>query len=254
MTTPHFNNGPNTDTVIQTQGATITNENRAGNGQTTDPTLEDEGQWTTVRRNRAKMNPPHKSVCFKYKKGVCPHGLRGNKLINGMKCKYAHPIRCKYFCRSGPTGCRKGENCNFFHPILCKFSVKEKICVNEKCTYIHLKGTTRKPENRSNVRPTTQNQTRTYEAMNKDLVSMSDFLYFKQMVENHLGNRFKTTMNLDNHRLQPSPQGAMHQNPAQQYPRGYPVNTNQMRPSTVSQHQQGIQPYAVPNSMPLFCY
>ena len=86
-------------------------------------------------------------VCQKYKKGTCPHGLKGNKEHNGHVCEFEHPRYCRKFCRFGTQrkfGCNKGSECKYLHPVLCKFSVKSKLCTNRDCTFIHLKGTRRK--------------------------------------------------------------------------------------------------------------
>ena len=88
-----------------------------------------------------------KRICKKYKSGKCPHGLRGNKEVNGNKCAYEHPKRCFKFCGFGTKkkhGCSKGDSCEFYHPELCKFSVQKRICTNTDCTFVHLKGTKRK--------------------------------------------------------------------------------------------------------------
>ena len=85
-------------------------------------------------------------ICPKYRKGVCPHGLRGNKLLEGEKCKFEYPRACrKYssFGSRGRNGCRLDSNCRYYHPILCRYSVSERLCLNEKCTFVHLKGTRR---------------------------------------------------------------------------------------------------------------
>ena len=86
-------------------------------------------------------------ICEKYKTGKCPHGLRGNKEVNGETCQDEHPKRCFKYCRSGDKGrfgCKKGKNCSYFHPALCKFSVTKRLCTNENCTFVHVKGTKRK--------------------------------------------------------------------------------------------------------------
>lgn len=86
-------------------------------------------------------------ICEKYKTGKCLHGLRGNKEVNGETCQDEHPKRCFKYCRSGNKGrfgCKKGEDCSYFHPALCKFSVTKRLCTNENCTFVHVKGTKRK--------------------------------------------------------------------------------------------------------------
>ena len=85
-------------------------------------------------------------VCPRFKRGVCPHGLHGNRLIEGQTCSFEHPRTCrKYssFGSRGRKGCKVGSNCKFYHPILCRYSVRERLCTNEKCTFVHLKGTRR---------------------------------------------------------------------------------------------------------------
>ena len=87
------------------------------------------------------------SVCPRYKSGKCPHGIRGNKLVNGQKCNLEHPKRCIKFCKFGSKhrhGCNKGSNCDYYHPTICKFSLQSRLCTNEECTFVHLKGTKRK--------------------------------------------------------------------------------------------------------------
>ena len=93
------------------------------------------------------LDPPDTApICEKYKSGKCPHGLRGKKIINGTKCQKRHPKRCFTFCKNGSQGrygCKNGVNCNYYHPTLCKFSLRNRICTNSECTFVHLKGTKR---------------------------------------------------------------------------------------------------------------
>ena len=89
-------------------------------------------------------------ICEKYKRGKCPHGLKGKKKHNGQICEFEHPKYCNRFCRYGKQlkfGCSKGPDCKFLHPELCKFSVKNKLCTKSDCTFIHLKGTRRQTNN-----------------------------------------------------------------------------------------------------------
>ena len=88
-------------------------------------------------------------ICPRYRRGACPHGINGNRIVEGKKCEFYHKKRCFKFCSSGmkgPRGCKKGSNCEFFHPILCKFSAKNRLCTNLECKYTHLKGTKRRLE------------------------------------------------------------------------------------------------------------
>ena len=103
--------------------------------------------------NHGKQKASKTKVCPKFSRGSCPHGLRGNKIVGGVKCQLDHPKQCwKYmnFGSKGPKGCRPGSNCTYYHPILCRFSVSDRVCTNVKCTYKHLRGTKREEcENKS---------------------------------------------------------------------------------------------------------
>jgi hypothetical protein len=91
-------------------------------------------------------SPEFVNVCKKYKIGQCPHGLRGNKVVNGATCPNKHPKRCFKYCKHGTKdkeGCKKGTKCTYYHPVLCKFSVKGKQCSKVDCPYPHLAGTKR---------------------------------------------------------------------------------------------------------------
>ena len=45
---------------------------------------------------------------------------------------------------SGRQGCKRGDSCKFYHPTLCKYSLKKRLCTNDKCKFVHLTGTARK--------------------------------------------------------------------------------------------------------------
>ena len=95
------------------------------------------------------------NVCLQYKKGKCPHGLKGNNLVDGKQCEFMHPRYCPRFCSFGNQnkgGCKKGARCQLVHPVLCKYSVKKKLCTNLECTFIHLKGTRRKEARSTNAK------------------------------------------------------------------------------------------------------
>lgn len=100
-------------------------------------------------------------VCQRYRKGVCPHGIRGDTLINGRKCNYSHPKRCQKCCHYGTDstqGCDQGRECELMHPILCRYSLKYKQCTNRQCRYTHLRGTRRyQPKSHDNERYHSQN-------------------------------------------------------------------------------------------------
>ena len=104
-----------------------------------------------------KSSPPVIALCQRYRRGQCPHGLRGNKLIDGKKCAYAHPPKCRKFCSAGVDkrfGCRNGKKCKFLHPILCQSSGRgDQVCTNESCKLTHLKGARRENVGRPHPEP-----------------------------------------------------------------------------------------------------
>lgn len=111
--------------------------------------LESEDSRNHLRRKLSEHidnSPASTTICKKYKVGQCPHGLRGNKLVNNLACPHNHPKRCFKYCKFGTDkkkGCNKGNKCLYFHPVLCKFSTKDKKCSKEDCPYPHLVGTKR---------------------------------------------------------------------------------------------------------------
>ena len=97
-------------------------------------------------QSHVTVRSPPPNVCPLYKKGKCPHGIRGNKVLNGSKCNFSHPRRCRRYCSfgsRGANGCALGSQCRFYHPILCRFSVNQGRCTNSECTFVHLGGTKR---------------------------------------------------------------------------------------------------------------
>ena len=113
---------------------------------------DDENDRDSPRRNRENGKISEKStkqgtICKDYTMRRCPHGLTGKRVHNGKVCPYKHPRRCRYFSSFGndkKRGCKRGKDCNFFHPKLCRNSVTTRTCLNEECTFHHLKGTARK--------------------------------------------------------------------------------------------------------------
>ena len=88
-------------------------------------------------------------ICSLYRIGTFPHGLYGNKLVNDKKCELERPKSCRRYMAygsRGPRGCRPGSNCTLYHPVLCRYSVKDRICTNQNCSFTHLKGTRRRRE------------------------------------------------------------------------------------------------------------
>ena len=102
---------------------------------------------TSAPESAPQSNSATLPVCPDYKKTKCPHGIRGNKVIHGNKCKFAHPKPCQKYCQYGSRGeygCKAGSNCPNYHPRLCRYSLSKKRCTNEHCTFVHLKGTARR--------------------------------------------------------------------------------------------------------------
>ena len=92
----------------------------------------------------APTSPKAISLCQRYRRCQCPHGLKGKKLVEGKKCAYAHPPKCRKFLAGGNDkrfGCKEGKKCKFLHPILCPSSGKgDVVCSSESCKLVHLKG------------------------------------------------------------------------------------------------------------------
>ena len=153
-------------------------------------TNADTSPGTNTARNGVVGERERLNICYKYKRANCPHGIRGNRLINGRKCQYAHPVSCKRYCSfgfQGNAGCKRGKDCTFYHPVLCKFSVKNRLCLNEDCSYVHLKGTARKENgnNRSLRNDHSMNDNRVMNPIGKksDANENNYFLKLEKMIE-----------------------------------------------------------------------
>ena len=84
-------------------------------------------------------------ICEDYRHGICLHGMSGKKVVKGESCSFRHPKKCTRYCQFGHDsqfGCNDPE-CRLLHPILCRYSVRNRFCDNDKCSYVHLKGTIR---------------------------------------------------------------------------------------------------------------
>ena len=104
--------------------------------------------------NITERDEDARPVCERYRRGVCPHGIRGQTLFNGNTCEYGHPKRCQRFCQYGTDirdGCKEGRNCELLHPILCRYGLNYQLCTNLRCKFTHVKGTKRfKPREQFN--------------------------------------------------------------------------------------------------------
>ena len=116
-------------------------------GEENDDEDEDEDEdRESPRRGRNNDTENNPQICREYTMRKCPHGLTGKRLIDGKKCQYQHPIRCRFYSNFGDDnrrGCRNGKKCTFFHPKLCRNSVANHVCLNSDCGFHHLKGTAR---------------------------------------------------------------------------------------------------------------
>ena len=96
-----------------------------------------------------------KPVCPLLLKHECSHGITG---LTGGPCANYHPTWCKKHMRNGPEGkrgCKKGDKCRYFHASLCLNGLATKMCLNENCKLIHIRGVKRsKDEKTSNKKQT----------------------------------------------------------------------------------------------------
>ena len=72
---------------------------------------------------------------------------------SGKGCNFKHQKICQRFIKHGKDnrlGC--AGVCDKFHPPMCKTSVNTKKCFMENCRLIHLKGTKRVPDKRTNTK------------------------------------------------------------------------------------------------------
>ena len=65
---------------------------------------------------------------------------------DGDTCPFSHPKPCKKLIENGingSKGCNKGQSCEFFHPRICHKSLRDKVCTDNACKFVHIKGTRR---------------------------------------------------------------------------------------------------------------
>ena len=217
------------------------------------------------RDNRSENTRTTVTICPKYRKGVCPHGLRGTKLIDGNKCQLKHPAPCRKYCSfgsRGDAGCKNGQTCKFFHPALCKFSLKRKLCIKDDCTFVHLKGTARKASNSTVESRTNEERAKRfneYPKPNNKIIedsSKSDFLVLKKMIED-LNMRFDMELGRVNQQAHLNQYSQMYaQAPIhsscldQQYP-WYGTNPQSIQQSRFNQAPQIPDARATQNNIPL---
>ena len=114
---------------------------------------ENDVQPNTPPEQSKEETPDHDhsaETCPLLLEARCPFGLKGDG------CSFFHPKSCYYYSKYGTDpidGCRRGKRCRNIHPKLCPNSESLKICLNDECKLVHLRGTQRrKPRNQdSNV-------------------------------------------------------------------------------------------------------
>ena len=85
-----------------------------------------------------------KPLCIHFRNNRCKYGLKGEG------CNFDHPKRCNKKWKGEADGC-KNNNCKLFHGKLCIGSLKSKVCLKEKCTFLHSKDTRRTPMKASDL-------------------------------------------------------------------------------------------------------
>ena len=94
------------------------------------------------KRKEVRVDQKVDQVCPLLIDGKCPFG------ISGKGCKYKHKRICYKYCAFGSImmhkgGCKFNDECWFLHPKLCQNSVGMRMCLDEKCTHVHLRYTRR---------------------------------------------------------------------------------------------------------------
>lgn len=184
-------------------------------------------------------------VCEKYLNGKCQHGLKGNKAVNGEVCKFNHPKRCFKFCgfgNKGVKGCKKGDECSYFHPTLCKHSVQKRCCTNDSCTFVHLKGTSRKanvPPRLENPSSSEKGKTKLGPKNKKELAVVEperskDFLELQELIK-HMGSTFQQEISLIKISLQQHQQPVKYFSPVQSPVTMIPPQFQQISPTQPGQ-------------------
>lgn len=130
-------------------------------------------------------DPPQSSqICPDYAIGNCLHGSNGQKEVDGAKCTFQHPKRCRKYCRNGSKGqhgCKKGEKCEHFHPKLCMNSVRKRVCTKKDCKLVHLINTSRTRQPKKKVeKPKESSIQPGKSAKSKD--KSNDFLELKSLI------------------------------------------------------------------------
>ena len=89
------------------------------------PTIEPSSQEDNLTQTESQVNPSDElidqTICPKYRRGICPHGISGLTKVDNKVCEFYHPKRCMKLCIYGPhdeeNGCNKGHDCELFHQL-----------------------------------------------------------------------------------------------------------------------------------------
>ena len=96
---------------------------------------------TTENSNGKKdspSSPKEEKMCRYYQQNKCNYG------ISGKGCNFLHPKMCQKLLSHGKSkykGCIMDGKCKNFHPPMCRSSLSKRLCTNQKCEFMHVKGT-----------------------------------------------------------------------------------------------------------------
>ena len=109
---------------------------------------------TTGNQSLPKAQTKSKKICYFYKQNQCKYGLKGTG------CPFTHPERCKKLLAHGTDkvkGCNFGrKKCKSFHPKMCPSSITKSKCYDDKCTFLHVKGTKFRRKDANSSQPSKQ--------------------------------------------------------------------------------------------------
>ena len=158
-------------------------------------------------------------ICSFYRRGTCRFG------ISGKGCSRSHPKPCRKLLQHGnksPRGCSEGSKCPKFHPQICSSSLTRGECLNEKCTFPHVKGTRRSntpalrlPDGRQSGRRPGSGDTKI--GSNKEKTNQEDFLGALAVLKKELMESFEKKLQT----LQAQIQQVSTAEPIQFYPQAY---------------------------------
>ena len=134
---------------------------------------------SSVTFNETGLQSSTGVACSEFLQWKCPHGIRGNKLIDGKRCSFNHPRVCFKFRRSGNKGCSLGNKCDFFHPNVCP-------CKNATCKSFHPTDSRTKKKDKKKK----PNSTNTDTSSTQKVSNSSDFLELRDLVLG-LGTKFE---------------------------------------------------------------